>query len=292
MKYHDFLKLPFPDTVLAKFLQVSLPTIAKLRHDQPIRQSTIRNIGRRLQLADTEIIAALETLSISDRTPAFRLNPELLQGQLNRKPFIDDAATHFAVSSVLIGPHHLLVGIIQATPTLRKRLDHSLYADDWQAYPTCPLNELSVESLHLLMRTIYHKTSPVVVVADTNYHHHSMLPYQFAILLALKTHTHDEQVDFELSHEAIYPTFASSDLLHQQQDLNTFIQLAYPTTIHLRTVPLAHSLDLQAVHLATLAAQKLPPDQLSGNHIRLQTVTQLAKNPYFAHFLQFQKHTT
>lgn len=283
MKYHELLKLPFPDTVLAKFLHVSLPTITKLRHDEPVRQQTIRDIGLLLTASDAEILDALESIQARKRQPGFKLNPNKLHGPLNRKPLPIDNGNHFALSSVLIGPHHLLVTIVPDTPTIRKRLNHRLYADHWQLFPQCPLADLPPVTLRSLMRAIFHQGAPVIVIADPNYHHHSFLPYQLAMLLALKAHTTDEPLYFDLHHEAVQATFNQTNLHHQQQVLNRFTQL----TSHLQTVNLNRSLSLQAAYLVALAAQKLPRDQLTTNHIHLQTVDSLLKDPLLAKFIRF-----
>lgn len=290
MKFHEFLKLPFSDTVLANFLHVSLPTIGKLRRDEPLSRTTLKNIGRHLQVDDTEIVAELERLKTQKRDPPITLdvNNLTITHQIHPRPLAAKSGV-YALSCVFIKPHQLIVTIVQDTTRLEKRMNHALYQDQWQRLSPCPLDTLTPSQLQDLMRSVFHKQKARQVVVDRKYFDHAFMPFLTTILPILKTTSIEQSLDFYFDHRML-PQVISPELLFQQQNtLHRFAQINHLGYVQLHRIEAEQNLAVQAARLVALATKKLPADQLAISHIRLQTINQAQQATMMREFLRFEK---
>ncbi|WP_407892134.1 hypothetical protein [Lacticaseibacillus sp. N501-2] len=288
MKYHEFLKLSFTDTVLARYLQVSVATIKKLRHDEPVQHQTILNIGKRLMLSDEEIITHLQRLSTVKRSPPITLDPRNLSGPLNAVPLPDDSTQHFSISTALADPQQLMVAIVDDTPKHRKRLNHSLYADQWQKYPTCRFDELKPKILIQLMRSVFNLSSPANVVVDTNYHDRRTLALELAILQAIQTPSIQSAVTIDIDHQSVAGIFDRQSFHNFQQHLTAFVLQHFQINLTIRSIAASKSLGIQVAQLVALTTVVLPADQLRKNHIHAITLDTKLHDPTLVQLLAFE----
>lgn len=288
MRYHQFLSLPFTDTVLARYLQVSVATIRKLRSGDDIQHQTILNIGIRLMASDAEIITELQRLSSIKRSPPITLDPRNLSGPLNETPLADDSMQHFTMSTTLAGPHQLIAAIVDDTHKRRQRLNHSLYADQWQKYPTCPLSELPPKTLIQLMRSVFNLSSATNVVTDTNYHNQRTLGLEMAILQTVKALPVRATLTIDIDHQSAVGIFDRQSFHNFQQYLHDFVLQHFKIDLTVRSVPASKSLGIQVAQLVALTTVVLPADQLRKNHIHAITLDTKLHDPTLVQLLAFE----
>lgn len=290
MKFHDFLRLSFSDTILAQFLHVSLPTLHKLQQDLPLSDTAIREIGRSLAKPDAEILNQLDELQKNKRSPVISLDSNRLS---LRVPPLDPLASldssHYAISYLLTARHELIVVPTKNTQQLQKRINHALYADRWQQLDPCPLDTLDSLIIQKLMRSIFNQQPPLHALVDHTYYHHQALPLLMPALLMLDQAAPGSMISFALDRQML-PFGVSPRLIQNLNkklvDFSTRRQLA---TVTLNLVDAQNSLALQAARLGALAVHKLPTSSWRSAHVLVQPLQVIQQRPLIADWLAFEK---
>ncbi|WP_125708238.1 hypothetical protein [Lacticaseibacillus porcinae] len=290
MKFHEFAKMPFPDTVLAEFLHIGLPTLKKLRDDVPLSANTLKNIGHRLQLSDPEILTQLTALDAIKREPPTTLDVTKLTVRPNHR-MIDfgPVAGDLCCSCRLVKSHQLIVTPIVASSQLEKRVNHALYQDHWQKYSPCPLASLTADDLDHLLRSIFHKQQPLTVMIDREYFTHNFVPFVSALLPYLQTGSVDQTMSVFFDRDALPGDFTREYLLNQRVNLQRFTQARQFPYLQMHTILRDQSLTIQAAQLVALAVQKLPLERLKTDHIRLLSINEARKSLIVKQYLAFEK---
>lgn len=279
MRLHDFLRLPFRPAVLRTYLGVSPQTFQRLLTDAPVSAAVIGRIALKLQAPDAQLQTTLAQLSLPKhkvQPPA--IFPVTLPKLATLRPAVAlTPAPQYYLDTVRGPANSLNIVATPASTKRERRVAHSLYADDWQAFAPYPLTQLSNTHLAAFSRSWHYHLPKNQVFRFHNYQVKLPLQAQFApylvVLLTLAAQTDhdltiaiDQQCGAQASayFEAKLETVKQFLLATRQQTLTTFL------------VDPADHLSLQAAKVTALATARLPQaewhhaliDPLSGEALR------------------------
>lgn len=261
MHLHDYLRLPFRQSVLREYLEISPQTLKHLMANEPVQTAVIKRIMRKLNPPDDQIQLALNKLALPKpkRQPPVIYPVTLPRLTVPRVVVPLVPAPAYYVSSAHAPGHQLIVTILPASTARDHRVNHSLYAGEWQAYPPYPRQSLSNGHLAAFCRSWnYHLPKSFVFVFLNCPVHPTrearFAPYLMAILMVAAIAP--DRLNFVIDQQC--GENQSNDLLQELDRLSKFLQLTQHQPLITRLVDPAEQLSLQAANIMALAAARLP----------------------------------